>query len=87
MAESESKTDDKVKQQPSEKAEEPTFHRDDLVARAPEYFGAPSHIVAGALAGSKKNFTLDEGKKAISDWLRRPVEVEDRLKPADERKA
>lgn len=81
----------KAKAQPSEAKQEdeaPTFHMDALIRRAPEYFGEQSHIVAGALAGQgKKNFTIDEGKQLIKDWLKKPVEVEDRLLPAEERKA
>jgi hypothetical protein len=64
-----------------------TFPTADLVARSPEYLGVSQHIAAGALYGKKKNITLDEAKRALKDFEKREVEVEDRFRPDAERKA
>lgn len=58
------------------RAEKPTYHRDRLIAEAEGFFGHPSHVVAGALASTRKtNLTRDEGEKSIRDFLARPAEM------------
>jgi hypothetical protein len=40
--------------------------------------GYPSHYAAGALHGRKSPLTADGAKKAIKEWLKGEVEVEER---------
>lgn len=57
---------------------EPTYHVDRLLADSEDFFGQPSHVVAGALhgEGNKKNFTLTEVNAAIQSWLSKEVTTE-----------
>lgn len=61
--------------------EEPrTYHRDRLIAEGQEIFGQPGYVVEGALSqgrlSQKVNFTLDEGEKAIKQYLDHEVEID-----------
>lgn len=61
------------------KQEVPTYPAERLTAEAYERFGEPPHVVAGALSavsGSRKNFTIDQAKKAIDAFKSHPVEVD-----------
>jgi hypothetical protein len=56
-----------------------TVHIDRLIADAYDYFGEPGYVVAGALSdagGNKKNFTVEEAKGHVTDFLKRKVEEE-----------
>jgi hypothetical protein len=58
---------------------EQTYPMDRLVAEAHDRLGVPPHVAAGAFAlkgGSKKNFTVDEAKKAVKDFEKYEVEVD-----------
>jgi hypothetical protein len=74
---------DKGKQAPKDAAEskaetqedeEPTYHVDRLIRDSRGFFGHPPHVLAGALHGSKKNFTLAEARERIDDFLDHKVE-------------
>lgn len=71
-------TDDKTKPAAAQaEQEEPTYEADRLIEQAYDFFGEPSHVVAGALSTErKKNFTRDEAKSLIKAFLKRPVEVD-----------
>jgi hypothetical protein len=56
-----------------------TYSRERLMGESVDFFGEPSHVVAGALAGldaRKQNFTLDEASDAIRAFHQRPVTSE-----------
>lgn len=62
------------------KEEAPTYHVDRLIAEADDRLGVPPHVAAGAFASIRKqNLTVDEAKKTVTDWLKRPVEVDNDL--------
>lgn len=55
--------------------EEATYNVDRLVAESEGFFDEPPHVVAGALAGERKqNFTRGEAETAIKSWLAREVQ-------------
>ena len=52
----------------------PTFTVERLQAQSGDFFGEPSHVVAGALSGvNRKELTIEEAKAAIKAWLKSPV--------------
>lgn len=64
------------------KEEAPTYHVDRLIAEADDRLGVPGHVAAGAFTSLRKqNLTIAEAKKAVDDWLKRPVEVDNDLNP------
>ena len=76
MAESDKETKDAA----SEAEEVPTYSTERLIEEGVDFLGHPPHVVAGAFeakGGSKKNYTVDEAKKIVKDWLKSPVEVDE----------
>lgn len=61
----------------AEPADERTYSRDRLQAESFAFLGEEGHVVAGALARERKqNFTLDEAKRLVSDFRKRPVSTD-----------
>lgn len=53
-----------------EAPEDPKYDRDRLIAESGDFLGEPSHVVAGALAATKKkSLTLAEARTAIKAFL------------------
>lgn len=49
-----------------------------LVDRAPEFLGYPSHTAMGALSDSlDETMTVDAAKAKVEEWLQKPVEVDE----------
>lgn len=68
--------------------EEPTYHRDRLIAESDAFFGQPFYVVEAALShgrlGQKVNFTKDEVKKAIKDYQDHEVAIDHPVPEAEE---
>jgi hypothetical protein len=53
------------------------YEAERLVAESYDFFGEPSHVVAGALHGErKKHFTRDEAKALIRAFKKQPVSTD-----------
>lgn len=57
------------------------YTRDELLEDSRTLVGAPRHVLAGALDPERTNWTVDSAKKAVKDFLRRPVEEDDSANP------
>jgi hypothetical protein len=56
------------------KSEEATIDRDRLIAEADAWVGYPSHVMAGAIAGNRKQkFSVNEAKAACKAYLGQEV--------------
>lgn len=61
--------------EPAEDALE--FPVERLISEGGPLLGHEPHVVAGALSGvNRKNLTIEEGKAAVSAWLKKPVSQE-----------
>ena len=64
------------KSEKSEKAEEPRFTRNELLANARSLTGYRRHMVAGALSGTtQQTFTKTAARKLVESFARRPAET------------
>lgn len=62
---------------PSAAADVPTFTREELQEDSILRLGHPSHVIVGALYGSrKKHFTVEETEKAIDKFLKAEEQTE-----------
>lgn len=51
----------------------PTYSVERLVAESEAFLNVPSFVAVGAFSSErKKNFTLDEAKKLVKDFLKKP---------------
>jgi hypothetical protein len=70
--------EDGAKQSGEKRPEEPTYHRDRLVAEAEGFFGHRGHVVVAALShakvGNKQNFTRSQVEKMIERYSSHEVE-------------
>ena len=58
--------------------EQPEVLVSQLVARAPEFLGYPSHTAMGALSDSlDQTMTAEQAKAKVEEWLQQPVQVEE----------
>lgn len=74
--------EEQVKESAAKKAPieaEDTFSHDELIERSVSQIGHPQHVVVGALADlkSNKDITVERAKKAVDEFLKRPVKVEE----------
>lgn len=58
------------------KEEAPEYPTERIIREASDFLGVPTHVAAGALVDANKNITLDEAKKAVKDFEKRPVEAD-----------
>lgn len=57
--------------------QEEKYDRDELIASSRAFADVSPPVMAGALANeSRKTFTVEQTKKLVSDYLKRPVEVD-----------
>lgn len=71
--------DDKTNE-PQKAAEAPTYTVERLLAESNDFLDVDRHVAAGAFATiRKKHLTLEEAGKAIKDFQKRQVEVDNLL--------
>lgn len=63
--------------QTTAKKEDPRHEADYLVTNARSLLDAPPMVVAGALsAEDRKTHTVEQARRSVSNYLKRPVEVD-----------
>lgn len=54
------------------KAEARTYTVERLIADSEGFLGVPSHVAVGALYGVTDDLTVDQARKKVEAWLKKP---------------